>query len=440
MSAPLVVVIGAGAAGLAAARALRRDGARVVVLERAGTVGGRVRTVSIAGTPVDVGAQFVAPFYRRTLAVAHECGLGPRLRLHPQRAAVLHAGAQHPLDVHLVASGLLAPHQLVRALPLALTVVASLRRLRPDDLGRAAALDGGSAQVLVDRWAGVAVTERVVAPLLRSLLMWETATTSRALLLLLLAVAPRARRVHHLVGGLGLLPTAMARGLDVRLHHEVTGLDAAGDGWDVTFTDDHGPGARPGRLRADGVVCATTATVAAHVLASTAPEAAALLHEVTYSSTAVVTCAAPDARPSAPSLLLTEASSPWVASLTAPRPAAVPPAHRVVRLFLADAGARHWADADDHRLATEALAHAQAAGCPVRGAEVLHVQRWPEALPRFEVGSVRGRVTTLAGLLPPRLAVAGDHLGGPSVEGAVLTGERAAQQVLVALRGADRRV
>lgn len=56
-----VVVIGAGLAGLAAARALRAAGLEVVVLEARGRVGGRVATVHDRATPlaVELGAEFV---------------------------------------------------------------------------------------------------------------------------------------------------------------------------------------------------------------------------------------------------------------------------------------------------------------------------------------------------------------------------------------------
>jgi renalase len=53
------VVIGAGLAGLAAARALARAGAGVVVLERETHVGGRCGTRTFEGVPVDHGAPFL---------------------------------------------------------------------------------------------------------------------------------------------------------------------------------------------------------------------------------------------------------------------------------------------------------------------------------------------------------------------------------------------
>src|SRR5437763_7865662 len=55
------VVVGAGAAGLMAARELKRAGKSVLVLEASNRVGGRVITLNDtnAGVPVELGAEFV---------------------------------------------------------------------------------------------------------------------------------------------------------------------------------------------------------------------------------------------------------------------------------------------------------------------------------------------------------------------------------------------
>jgi monoamine oxidase len=56
-----VIVVGAGVAGLEAARVLANAGARVIVLEARSRIGGRIftRRVPKAGAPVELGAEFV---------------------------------------------------------------------------------------------------------------------------------------------------------------------------------------------------------------------------------------------------------------------------------------------------------------------------------------------------------------------------------------------
>jgi monoamine oxidase len=69
-----VVVVGAGFAGLSAARDLARLGHDVVVLEGRDRVGGRSATTTIAGTPVDLGGTFVGPTQDAVIALAKELG------------------------------------------------------------------------------------------------------------------------------------------------------------------------------------------------------------------------------------------------------------------------------------------------------------------------------------------------------------------------------
>jgi monoamine oxidase len=71
-----VVVVGAGLAGLAAARELRAAGRDVIVLEARDRVGGRTLNESIGdGKVVEIGAQWVGPTQDRVLALVRELGL-----------------------------------------------------------------------------------------------------------------------------------------------------------------------------------------------------------------------------------------------------------------------------------------------------------------------------------------------------------------------------
>jgi monoamine oxidase len=71
-----VVVLGAGLAGLTAARGLARAGTDVVVLEARGRPGGRVEQTQLAdGRLVQLGGEVVAPFHTAYTRLVEELGL-----------------------------------------------------------------------------------------------------------------------------------------------------------------------------------------------------------------------------------------------------------------------------------------------------------------------------------------------------------------------------
>ncbi len=79
MSAPPeVLIIGAGVAGLTAARELTAAGVRVLVLEARERLGGRVMTHHTPDGPVELGAEFVHGAVEETLSVAREAALALR--------------------------------------------------------------------------------------------------------------------------------------------------------------------------------------------------------------------------------------------------------------------------------------------------------------------------------------------------------------------------
>jgi len=54
-----VLVVGAGVAGLTAANALTHAGVECVVLEARDRIGGRLHTVDVGGSPVDLGGSWI---------------------------------------------------------------------------------------------------------------------------------------------------------------------------------------------------------------------------------------------------------------------------------------------------------------------------------------------------------------------------------------------
>jgi monoamine oxidase len=84
-----VVVVGAGFAGLSAARELDRRGHDVLVLEGRDRVGGRAFTTTVAGVPVDLGATFVGPTQDAVTRLAAELGC-KTVSTHSQGKNLIH--------------------------------------------------------------------------------------------------------------------------------------------------------------------------------------------------------------------------------------------------------------------------------------------------------------------------------------------------------------
>ena len=93
-AAPAVVVIGAGVGGLAAALWLASSGADVTVLERAETVGGKLRCLSVGGASIDVGPTVftMRPVFEELFAAAG-ASLDTELPTSPAHILARHAWA-----------------------------------------------------------------------------------------------------------------------------------------------------------------------------------------------------------------------------------------------------------------------------------------------------------------------------------------------------------
>ena len=463
--APVVLVVGGGIAGLAAARHLQRHGARAVVLEASGRLGGKLQTTTFAGRDVDLGPDAFLARVPHAVALARELGLEEDLVPPATGQAYLWSrGALRPLPRDLalgvptrlrplLGSGIVSPMGIARA---GLDLVVPNRGAEPEE----------AVGHLVARRLGHEVAERLADPLIgginagrSELLELVTATPSLAgpashsgsLLRSLRHAAPaptepggpRPPVFYGLRRGLGSLVAGLAaalerEGSEIRLSSPVGTLELAGN----TFTCRVAGEA----LVAAGVVVALPPSPASRVLAGLVPGAASELRAIESSSVSVVTFAYPSdavgVLPAGSGFLVPRGEGRL---LTAATWLSVKWPHLARRgdvLIRASAGRYQdgrAASLSDGGLArrlhgelTEAL---HLSGPPD---EVL-VQRWPDAFPQYAPGHERRvrRIEQEVAACGP-LALAGSAYHGVGIPACIAGGERAASAVLEALAGRRR--
>ena len=161
MQSPDVIVIGAGAAGLAAADELSRKGARVLILEARDRIGGRCWTRRIPGLtiPVELGAEFIHGEAKVTHALLKRAGLTAIESVRAQRALV--SGALRPMNAFADAQRAVRGAKLER--DMSFDALLARRKLPAKTKAFARMMVQGfdaadprrvSAQSIIDEWGG----------------------------------------------------------------------------------------------------------------------------------------------------------------------------------------------------------------------------------------------------------------------------------------------
>ena len=466
---PVIAIIGAGIAGLAAAFFLRDQPAQVIVLDGAPRPGGKLAMADVAGCPVDVGAEALLTRRPEGTGLIEAAGLGGELVPAGTTAARIWSRGEMrslparqfmgvPADIaELAQTGLLSAAGLARA------------SQEPDLPSTHRDGDVPVASYVAARF-GPEVVDRLVDPLLGGVyagrseeLSFEAtlpaladasrrhATLTAAAAALLppaasdgAASAPRPSVFSSLAGGLGTLPAALATasGAQLRTGAMARELVPTERGWRLTIGSAHAPQ----WLDADAVILALPARPASRLLTGVpgAAAAAAALGEISYASMGIVTLAYPRAAfprlPEISGYLVPAVDGHPVKAVTFSSVKWPQLQQRAadlifVRCSVGRIGEEQVLQRDDAELAELAAADL-AAATGVRGTPAASlITRWGGALPQYTVGHL-DRVARIQASLAtqPRLAACGAAYAGVGIPACIATARSAVDQVVAELQ------
>jgi oxygen-dependent protoporphyrinogen oxidase len=306
----VIIIIGGGITGLAAAYELSERGVPFQLLEASPRAGGLIRTDHVDGFTVEAGPDSILAQKPAAIELCEALGLGPRLisTTPPRTAFVLKHGRLHPLPSPSILGipttwrgiatyDLLSPLQRFR---LALEPVIPRRSRRtPDE---------ESVGAFFRRRFGAASVKLIAEPLLGGIHAGDIDSLSLASLFPRLLDAEARRRsvfrafrhtprasageglFRSLGSGMGELVTAIERRLPAgSIRCDCAARDLAKDGAGWRLSTDAGP------IAVRAVILACPAHAASRILATLDARAAALCAEVPYVSTASVALAWPRA-------------------------------------------------------------------------------------------------------------------------------------------------
>lgn len=429
-----VVVIGGGISGLAAAYHLR-DHADVTLIEASDRLGGAIHTLELGGVRIEAGADAFVAARPEINELCAALGL-PCIDSHDGdgRASILHDGRLHPLPAGFRGITGADPTGLRRT-PL-LSPVGRLRAAWGARRSAPRLSDDVSVAMLVRRHLGREAYQAIVEPLVTGVMAGDPSRMSSAALLRPRTTPTSASgqlpAFRRPVGGMGRLVDALVAAIgDVRTGTPAVDVARTDAGYVVDLASGE-------RLYVRAAVLAVPTSVASGLLDLVAPDAAEELGSIRTVSTAVVTLIY-EGSTLPPGIghgyVIPRATGrPAVAVTIASNKFREPGSDRVVlRVFLGREGQPNPLDLDDNGLTALASGEVTTTLGITRSPRVVHVGRWPNALPQYDLGHL-ARVGRIRAALDshPCLALAGASYDGIGVPDCIRSGREAAERIVAA--------
>ncbi|MDQ6831284.1 MAG: FAD-dependent oxidoreductase [Gemmatimonadota bacterium] len=431
-----VIVIGGGFAGVAAAAMLRDRGWAVTILDANRTLGGRARSDSLDDMVIDTGAQLVTSSFTRTIAL-----LGKQsLRRATGRDAIVRDGARTPIQFGSMTSllgfgGLSAKEKVLLGAHLLPLLALHRHDLDAGTERMPATLDRQSARGFVEAKVGARAADLMVENALNAFYAARGDEASLAFYLALARYGSDSELLTPAHGWSAALEQAL-RGARHEPGVRVTKLSVT-EGVASTALED-------GReWTADGVVIATgPRTARALLTASLAGDAPLLqwLESIPMRPAWTMALAIRGPLDRSAFGLFADGDRPRTLSACAVHGAKLgtdAPADRDALLVWASPGEAARLDG----AAADAIVSAMMPDVERMVPEIVgrvaraRVYRFEEGTPLPSPGFAkdRARSRSLAAAIAIPIALAGDYLTMPTIEGAVASGETAARQLLAKL-------
>jgi oxygen-dependent protoporphyrinogen oxidase len=448
-SPPDVVVVGAGAAGLAAALRLKRGGHQVTVLEVADKVGGKMQTTVRDGFTFDRGPTAIFDRYANVLGIVRDAGLEDEVvRTGGNIVGFPKPGEMHYVDCDrlfsIVKTGLLSPISKLLMGRVFLDNRRLFKRLSYEDLSIASTWDVESAADYAARRTNPEIAEYIVDCTVRGVL----GTRAHEVSVLEFFFAFNnviGSRFLHFRHGMGSYPQLLAEQLDaIELGAQVTEVRETGSDVEVNWRDIDG---REQTVRAAGCVVAVPAHPAAQIVTGLDAWRRQFLATVDYSCLVSINVALSRPLENMPASWIQVPSSveDLLLGMTIDHnraPEQIPTGKGFVTIYATSHRARPLLDASDETIIAQLRPAAEKLLGPLPPVEWIEVDRWPQVVVQSHPGyyTKLARFHDIRRARDKRVQLAGDYFSSSNVNTATASGERAARDLAAILATASRPV